>query len=380
MGGYDDALVRGWLAFVGRPSDAATLAKTLAGGLAASDAERASVAGLSPVWCHHNDPVREAAKGKAAIGDIATINNLVVDLDAASDPEAAHAAAVESRWRLAERWLCRPDHPIVRSGGGAHLVFPITPVGVADLGGAAIADAAVKYAIGQHIAPIVRAAIADLGVADRVKLDTQCFEISRVLSVAGTWRPGKAGDHPSIAGGTMRRWLDVYDAGTPPLRSDHTSSHLAYIVRGAARCYLSGEWALPPDVVIDESGTVVKRAASGGRAEALALYPVAGIGDLSEAEEDKILRKLPPKVERLAGAGRAAGAHRRKGAIALAHLLIATVRDRDLILKALVVYCRRCQPPREDGIAAEALLVAESGGSIYDPALAMKWYGRRFRQ
>jgi hypothetical protein len=87
----------------------------------------------------------------------------------------------------------------------------------------------VRRVVKQYIQPRFAQYVAKRGIA----LELGGFDISRVLSVPGTWRPPNPNkeDCPTLQQGYLRRWLPPYTGGWYPTRRE--SIRLADLVREA---------------------------------------------------------------------------------------------------------------------------------------------------
>jgi hypothetical protein len=199
----------------------------------------ASCAGLA-VWTQINDCDPDAPIRKPKNTAITVLRNVSLDWEFPQQPRRALDLGLDLADALGEAGLALPGQPVDDSGAGPHLILPITPVVTADHGGGALVNDAVERLVKAHILPLF------LKLAQRHGLDGQvelgAYDISRVISLAGCWRPGhnKPDDAPFLHDGYLRRWLPPYVDGRYPVRRE--SARLSALIVEAA-CALRAERA-----------------------------------------------------------------------------------------------------------------------------------------
>jgi P4 family phage/plasmid primase-like protien len=174
----------------------------------------------APVWVQMNLPVMNYPLKKAENANIATLQNIQLDFEYPADPGKVHQLGIALADKLVEQGLAESGLPVEDSGAGCHIVIPIVAVDVAAAGGGELVNRAVAEIVNQFIKPEFEALAAKFGLAGLVKLEG--FDISRILSAPGTWRPGgsKPNEAAFLAGGYMRRWLAPFDGKNYPARNE----------------------------------------------------------------------------------------------------------------------------------------------------------------
>jgi len=230
---FDPALYHAALAYYSLPADTRRVfvkvdARTLACGTAA-DAARRNLA----AWVQVNEPAAGYPLKKAANQDIAVVGTITLDAEYASEPHRAHAVGLDLAHDMEEAGLAAPGLAVEDSGAGFHIVLPITPIRTADYGGGDSVNAAVALVVATDIKPRFAQAAERHGLGSHIKLDA--FDISRIFSVPGMWRPGglKPDEAAYLRDGYVRRWLPPYTADNPPERRE--SHELARRIVAATR-------------------------------------------------------------------------------------------------------------------------------------------------
>ena len=201
--------------------------------LVACDAARESLHSKA-VWVQINVPHENAAitrKGrpkKACNKDIACIANVTLDFEYPQAPWWAHAVGIQLAATLEQAGLAFPGLPVEDSGGGCHLVLPLVPIEITEET-AHSWNKAVALVVQRDIKP----AFAHLVSLLQIEMDLEGFDMSRVLSVPGTWRPTnpQKQDCDALRDGYMRSWLPPYGEGYYPVRRE--SSVLTARIRAA---------------------------------------------------------------------------------------------------------------------------------------------------
>ena len=195
----------------------------------ATDAARHNL----PAWVQVNEPTAGYPLKKAANADIAVVRTITLDAEYTPEPHRAHAIGLDLAHGLEQAGLVAPGLAVEDSGAGFHLVLPIAPIRTADYGGGDIINAAVALVVATDIKPLFLQAAERLGLASHIKLDA--FDISRIFSVPGMWRPGglKPDEAAYLRDGYIRRWLPPYTADNPPKRRE--SHELARRIVAATR-------------------------------------------------------------------------------------------------------------------------------------------------
>ncbi len=230
---FDPPLYHAALAYYSLPMDTRRVfvkvdARTLACGTAA-DAARRNL----PAWVQVNEPAAGFPLRKAANADIAVVRTITLDAEYAPEPHRAHAIGLELAQDLEQAGLVAPGLAVEDSGAGCHLVLPIPPIRTADHGGGDSVNAAVALVVATDIKPRFAQAAERHGLAGQIKLEA--FDISRLFSVPGMWRPGglKPDEAAYLRDGYVRRWLPPYTAENPPRRRE--SHELARRIIAATR-------------------------------------------------------------------------------------------------------------------------------------------------
>ncbi len=238
---FDLSTYQAALAYYGLPSDYGRVftqsdsinPNTGTPSLIPCNAEQACQSG-KPVWVQVNTSNPDAALDrlgrykKPANKDIAVVKNITIDVEYSPDPLRLRRLVIELVSTLVDQGLLETRIPIEDSGAGNHLVIPIAPIDVADWGGHDVVNAAIDSLVRTHIDPFfdellkkykldgLRPELAgDNGKPKPIKLE--CFDIGRILSAPGTFRPGntKPNETASIIQGHLRGWVYPYDQEPP---------------------------------------------------------------------------------------------------------------------------------------------------------------------
>jgi putative DNA primase/helicase len=185
------------------------------------------------VWIQVNSP-RESTKTKkgypkkAENSDIQKLANVPLDFEYPQEPAKALRIGTALAHYLEQQGLAEPGLPVENSGGGAHIVLPLPPIEItADT--AERWNEAVRVVVKSHIEPEFLRMVKQ----EQIEMDLCGFDISRVLSAPGTWRPTnpKKPDCPQLQQGFLRCWLPPYTDGVYPVRKE--SAKLAELIREA---------------------------------------------------------------------------------------------------------------------------------------------------
>lgn len=190
-------------------------------------------------WVQVNQPYSDAAittvqqgkytyPKKAKNEDIELIANITFDFEYPPDPSISHRIALALMDYLISQGLAAAEAPIEDTGGGDHIVLPILPIqttkDTAERWNNAVREVVKKYIQGEFDRLVQQAGI---------KMDLGGYDISRVLSVPGTWRPYRPdkNDCDALKGGYLRRWLAPYVDGRMPERKEN--ARLAELIQDA---------------------------------------------------------------------------------------------------------------------------------------------------
>lgn len=170
------------------------------------------------VWVQINPPragvalTHRGRPKKATNSDIGSLANVSLDFEYPPEPRLAHAVGQALAASLVEEGLAAPGLPVEDSGAGCHLVLPLPPLPLTQQA-ACQWNRAVHQVVQTFIKPGFDALVRQAGI----KMELEGCDLSRLLSVPGTWRPtnpAKA-DHPALQSGTLRRWLPPYTHAYP---------------------------------------------------------------------------------------------------------------------------------------------------------------------
>jgi putative DNA primase/helicase len=181
------------------------------------------------VWLQVNEPFVGSATStnkygttypkKAGNHEIHFIRNVTLDTEYPPNPDAAIAIGRKLVDYLIAIGLVEADHPIEHSGAGPHVVIPIMPIETTPET-AKLWNEAIAKVVKTHIKPEFERMCKEAGIG----MDLGGFDISRVLSPPGTWRPRNPDkdDCEALHQGVLRRWLEPYTDGNHPVRKEST--------------------------------------------------------------------------------------------------------------------------------------------------------------
>jgi len=191
------------------------------------------------VWVQVNEPFPGTAltgneeserryPKKARNNDIRIIRNITLDTEHPPAPDIALTIGHKLVDYLIATGLVESDHPIENSGAGPHIVLPIVPIETTPET-AELWNTAVARVVKTHIKPEFDRLCKEAGV----RMDLGGFDISRVLSPPGTWRPRNPNkdDCETLHQGVLRQWLPPYVDGNYPIRKESTK--LTLLIREA---------------------------------------------------------------------------------------------------------------------------------------------------
>ena len=188
------------------------------------------------VWLQVNEPFPGSANftskygstypKKASNEDIHFIRNVTLDAEYPPNPDIAIAIGRKLVDYLIAIGIVEEDHPIEHSGAGPHIVIPITPIETTKETSKLWNDAVAKV-VKAHIKLEFERLCKEAGI----EMDLGEFDISRVLSPPGTWRPRNPDkdDCEALHQGVLRQWLEPYTNGNYPTRKE--SAKLARLIR-----------------------------------------------------------------------------------------------------------------------------------------------------
>lgn len=165
---------------------------------------------------------------KAANKDIQFIRNIPLDFEFPSDPSIAHYVGLHLAQYLVEQGLAEPGLPIEDSGAGCHIGLPLPAIETTK-DTAENWNTAVSRIVKKYIQPEFDRIVNEV----EIEMDLEGYDISRILSLPGTWRPHNPskGDCAALQDGYLRRWLEPYDEEEYPTRKE--SAKLASLIREA---------------------------------------------------------------------------------------------------------------------------------------------------
>jgi len=155
---------------------------------------------------------------KATNRDIQFIRNVTLDFEYPKAPHTAHAVAHRLVHYLASIGLCKPDHPIEDTGGGVHIGLPIVQIeSTPEI--STLWNGAVARVVKSLILPEFNRLCQGAGIV----MDLEGYDISRILSFPGTWRPTNPDkeDAGFLKDGYLRRWLEPYTDENYPVRKEN---------------------------------------------------------------------------------------------------------------------------------------------------------------
>lgn len=163
---------------------------------------------------------------KPGNADIITVNNITLDFEYPPEPGRVHAVAVEFADWLVKSGYAEPGLPVEDSGAGSHIVLPVLPVRVHEHGGPLLVNQAIAEIVSTYFKPEFD------NIARRWQLDgvlkLEAFDISRIFSLPGTWRPGghKPNEAAHLLPGYMRRYLPPFDRIKPVRHESETLTEM----------------------------------------------------------------------------------------------------------------------------------------------------------
>jgi hypothetical protein len=165
---------------------------------------------------------------KAANSDIQMIKNITTDFEYPQKPSVAHGIGRALAHYIVSQGLAAEELPVEESGAGCHIVLPIPTIETTPET-AELWNKAVYEVVKTHIQPEFDRLVKAAGIL----MDMGGFDISRVLSSPGTWRPYRPDKHDcdALKSGYLRRWLTPYGDGRYPER--HECEKLATLIRDA---------------------------------------------------------------------------------------------------------------------------------------------------
>lgn len=159
-----------------------------------------------PIWYRVN-PVRNP-RARGTIYDVIAIKNIVYEFEYRSDPQVAIATALRFRNSLIRKGWAPHDLIIFISGGGIHLIIAIPEIKL-ERKTARRYNAAIQKMTEKEIFPLFLDAKnyvqALFPKEDLSKMNLEGYDIARLLSASGTWRPSTHDDdHSSLKNGIIR--------------------------------------------------------------------------------------------------------------------------------------------------------------------------------
>lgn len=166
--------------------------------------------------------------------DIDVVLNITLDFEDVKNPDKVKVFGLELGQRLTALFKYDTSLPVVDSGAGCHIELPITPIPTEGWGGGIKVNEAVRLVMTNHCKPLFAELAEKHGLTGTIKLEA--FDISRVLSLAGTYRPPNpkkdVGGAEFLANGYARKWLN-YDETILPIRAE--SQYLTDLVIQAVK-------------------------------------------------------------------------------------------------------------------------------------------------
>lgn len=148
---------------------------------------------------------------KPANKDITCVRNISFDVDYPQDPAEAISIAIKLSEFISDLFA-HPKIPVEDTGGGAHFVIPIPDLDTSIHGGGDVVNLAIRMVVDQLIKPeFVR--LRDGRKISAGDIDFGSYDISRILSCPGTYRPPhpKKPDAKFLKKGYVRQWFNVFD-------------------------------------------------------------------------------------------------------------------------------------------------------------------------
>lgn len=147
--------------------------------------------------------------------DITIVQNISLDFELPNNPAAAHAVGEEFA-----HWISNTFYPMQNvvlpredTGAGVHLVIPIEPLSTAVYGGPEVVNTSIKLVVEKYI----RDYFYDTCNNHKVQMSLGAYDISRLLSAPGTWRPPSPTkpDATFLLHGYVRRYMPPFDETDP---------------------------------------------------------------------------------------------------------------------------------------------------------------------
>lgn len=152
---------------------------------------------------------------KPSNADIAIVQNVSLDFELPDNPAAAHAVAEEFGAWLSVVFFAGQNVslPVEDSGAGSHIVIPIQQLNTRIYGGGDVVNTAVKLTVEKYM----RDQFYQICQDHNVQMSLGAYDISRLLSVPGTWRPPspRKPDAQFLLNGYIRRYMSPYDSIDP---------------------------------------------------------------------------------------------------------------------------------------------------------------------
>lgn len=147
--------------------------------------------------------------------DIVIVQNISLDFELPENPSAAHAVAEEFSSWLSMVFYAGQNVliPVEDTGAGSHIVIPIEPLNTRIYGGGDVVNTAIKLVVEKYIRDHFYSICQDHGV----QMALGAYDISRLLSAPGTWRPPSATkpDAQFLIHGYVRRYMPPFDTKDP---------------------------------------------------------------------------------------------------------------------------------------------------------------------
>lgn len=165
---------------------------------------------------------------KAANADIGTLQNVTLDFEYPANPHIALEIGRQLADYLITQGIGAEELPIEDSGAGPHIGLPLPAIQIANGEEAERWNNAVAILVREIIQPEFLKLCEQAGIV----MDLSGFDISRVLSLPGTWRPRnpEKSDCEMLQQGYLRRWCAPYVDGNYPARVE--SQQLREMLQG----------------------------------------------------------------------------------------------------------------------------------------------------
>ncbi len=121
--------------------------------------------------------------------DIDQLLNIQIDFELPADPDRAHTIGLALGQFIEALGLAERGLPVENSGAGCHIVLPLPALDVEELGSGNLVNSAVAAIVTGYIKPELDRLARAEGLANNLAFKVEAFDISRVLSAPGTWRP-----------------------------------------------------------------------------------------------------------------------------------------------------------------------------------------------